>query len=244
MVSRRKAIAGAFRHLQDKKILIAPGHGGYNGIGARTIEGREYRALYTNPDTVRLPTRYTGAFNEEQLNIMIVTETLLIMEHARANARVCPGTFAYKACVAEGWQPEVFIEVHCNSARADADGIEIWTDGDNESVILAMHLLTHLTGYTGLGSRGLKDMESEDNVGTWKDQHDALFEHLSLDKRRYPLVLVECGFLSSDKDAAFLTALENHEKIATAICHGLDVFFESKSEGIGAGGSSLYDATS
>ena len=243
MVSRRKAIAGAFRHLQDRKIIIAPGHVGYKGIGARVVEGLEVPGVGTNPDSVRLPLQYSGLFCEEQLNTMVAVQTLLILEHAGANARDCEGTFAYKACVAQGWQPEAFVEIHCNSSAPTGNGVEVWHDGDKTSVALSVHLLSFLVNYSGLASRGLKDMESEDNAGTWKDQHDALFEHMPVQERGFPLVLIECGFLSDPGDAAFLIDPANHEKLATAICHGLDVFFESTTDGPGAGGSSPYDST-
>lgn len=220
--------------------MVAPGHVGYNGIGARTIEGVEIPAVYTNPDSVRLPTPYSGTYCEEQLNTMVAVQTLLLLEHAGADATDVEGSFGYKACASEGWEPEAFVEIHCNGAKDErAHGIEVWHEHDDTAgIALAVHLLGMLTSYTGLASRGLKDMDSEHNDDDWRDQHDALFEHIPIQKRRFPLVLVECGFLSNPADADFLIRRENHERIATALCHGLDVFFESMTDGPGAGGSS------
>jgi N-acetylmuramoyl-L-alanine amidase len=69
-------------------------------------------------------------------------------------------------------------------------------------------------------------MESKDNEGDWRNQHDALFEHLPVAERSFPLVLVETGFLTNQQDADWLTDLANHEKIATAIVYGLSAYFQ------------------
>jgi hypothetical protein len=208
--------------------MLSPGHVGYRGLGARVIEGTEYPALYTNPMAVRYPTRHSRDCNEEELNSYIVADTLVVLEHTYALPVFCCGSFTHKATRAKMVKPDAFIEVHCNAyTDEDVRGYEIWTDGDAKSVALAQEIAKRMMSYTPIPPRTpiLKDMESEDNTGSWKDQHDALFEHLPEAERDYPLVLLEVGFLSNPQDAEWLTNLAHHQKIAAAITHGLESFF-------------------
>jgi len=214
-----------FPYLAGRKVMLAPGHVGYKGIGAKSIENVPY---YSN-DGSRDVTLDSAGYNEEQLNSYIVADTLAVLEHTFVTPRICVGPFYHKAAQAYAWQPDAFAEVHCNAAEdRDAHGFEIWTDNDPASVALAKAIGKRFLSYTPLKFRGLKNMESADNAGTWKDKHDALFKHMPLSERAFPLVLIECGFLSNPTDAAWLIDLSHHEKIAAAIVHGLNDFFRGE----------------
>ena len=224
MEGRFPLLRDHFPYLAKKRIMLAPGHVGYKGIGASSIGG-EY---YTNPDSCRTGTHTSRNYNEEQLNSYIVADTLAVLEHTFATARLCCGPFAHKAAYAEDWQPDAFIEVHCNAFhKPEADGFEIWHYGDDESVLLAKEIAKKMMSYTPIRFRAVKDMQVTGAEDEWKRQHNALFRNVTT----RPLVLLECGFLTNPDDAAWLTNLANHERIASAIVHGANGFFSFKANG-------------
>ena len=223
MEGNRGCLSNHFPHLLGRKILVAPGHVGYAGVGAKGIASAPY---YSNPPYVRTGTRVAHNYCEEQLNAYIVADTLDVLSHTGGLSRLCVGPFAHKACIAQGWQPDAFIEVHCNAFSDPAvRGFEVWHDGDAASETLARMIARRFLSYTPIPSRGLKLMQSQENDEDWRDQHDALFEHMPVQERTFPLVLVECGFLSNQQDADYLTDLRNHERLASALVHGLNDFF-------------------
>ena len=222
MENKRGCLSDHFPHLIGRKVLLAPGHVGYSGIGASIVGG-------SNPLRTRMGTRVAHNCNEEQINSYIVADTLSVLEHTDCHARLCVGPFSHKACIANAVQPDAFVEVHCNAfSDPSARGYEIWHDGDLKSIQLAKEIAKRFMSYTPLPFRDLKDMDSEDNQGDWRNQHDALFEHMPAAERGFPLVLIECGFLTNQVDADYLTDLRNHDRIASAIVHGLDCYFANQ----------------
>lgn len=232
-VDRRRAIAARLQNLGARRVLVSPGHVGYKGIGAEVLG-----VGYDNPESARTGTLVSRNYNEEQLDSYIAHYALSVLEHAEADCDLVCGPFAHKAARGIDWKPEVFVEFHMNACKEkpEAHGFEIWHEHkDEQSKVLAICLVGFLMKL-GLNSRGLKDVETD---GLRKRNRSALFDYLPLASRSFPLILVECGFLTNEQDAFFLTNFYNLEQIAGAACEGLDVFFSNRSDVHGAGGNSL-----
>jgi len=202
MENKRGCLSDHFPHLIGRKVLLAPGHVGARGEGTCNA---------------------SGEYSEEAVNARIVADTLSVLEHTGALPFFMAGTFALKATHAEQIKPDAFIEVHCNGFDKPAPhGFEVWHFGDPQSIALAKHLAKRMLSYTPITCRGVHDMrvlaQPRDD---WKQKHNALFR--TVEAR--PLVLLETGFLTNPDDAAWLTDFDNHDRIASAIVHGLNDFF-------------------
>ncbi len=105
-------------------------------------------------------------------------------------------------------QADYFISIHCNANdNCAVHGTEshVHTMKHNQSLQLAREFEKEFSGKVGRYSRGVKD--------TYDREH-------SLQVLKYTNmtgVLIECGFLTNDSDAAFLNSESGQEQIAGAI---------------------------
>jgi N-acetylmuramoyl-L-alanine amidase len=219
MTGSRPVLCDHFPYLAKKVIMISPGHVGYIGIGAATLPGEHY----PNPESCRTGTAIAHNHNEEELNSYLAADTIAVLEHTWARPYWCAGSFANKAIRAATIKPDAFVEIHCNAFHdRNAHGYELWHYGDLDSENLAGAIGKRMQAYTPLRNRGVKNMAVERLDEAWKLKHNALFRNVP----HRPLVLLECGFLTNPVDAAYLTNFANHEKIVSAIVHGLNDHFK------------------
>lgn len=117
---------------------------------------------------------------------------------------------------ANAWGADAYVSIHCNAAAsAQASGWEIWhtiheqrSKGDELAEAIARHLRS-----LPLKARGTKSRESEANPG--RDYYHVIRE------TRMPAVIVECGFVSNPKDAAYLRSADGQAALAEAIARGV-----------------------
>lgn len=112
-----------------------------------------------------------------------------------------------------------FISIHCNSSTGGvAEGLEIWYPNNvgvfnwESNVVLAYILQKSLLISSGAKDRGLKTMTEEQK------------EFYVLRNTLVPAALVECGFLSSFKEATLLGEEFYMEKISLGIFQALSSF--------------------
>lgn len=118
---------------------------------------------------------------------------------------------------ANKWGSDAFISIHCNaSASPEANGFEIWhtihetkSKGDE----LAKAIEKWMDILTPLANRGSKSKASKKNP-----QDD--YYHV-IRETRMPAVIVEIGFVSNPKDAAYLKSASGQAAIAEAIARGV-----------------------
>lgn len=117
---------------------------------------------------------------------------------------------------ANAWGADAYVSIHCNAAAsAQANGWEVWhtiheerSKGDELAEAIARHLRS-----LPLAARGTKSRESETSPG--RDYYHVIRE------TRMPAVIVECGFVSNPKDAAYLRSPDGQAALAEAIARGV-----------------------
>ncbi|HEY8415405.1 MAG TPA: N-acetylmuramoyl-L-alanine amidase [Thermaerobacter sp.] len=116
---------------------------------------------------------------------------------------------------ANAWGADAYVSVHCNAAAsASANGFEVWhtvfvdkSKGDE----LARAIIKYLDQLTPLKNRGAKSKRGSSG----RDYLHVIRE------TRMPAVLVEMGFVSNAKDAAYMKSASGQAAIAEAIARGV-----------------------
>jgi len=113
----------------------------------------------------------------------------------------------FRAQFANFQEADLFISIHCNAAEdADANGVEVYHYPDSsEGMLLANQIQKLLVVTTPLKDRGVKEAD---------------FAVLRL--ADMPAVLVECGFLSSEKDREFVIDGQQQASLALGIAAGIN----------------------
>jgi len=203
----RKAQTMKYPHLEGKRILILSGHT-HVSTGTTGFYHPSKR-LYTS---------------EAILNLDIAYQAMRILELDGVRCELGHGNFTRRATLAERFDPDAIISFHAQAnAQTATRGFEIWYPGDDDlSPVLALRIAEHM-GLTGIVPRvpAVKNMEVDDNAGTWKDDHDGLFETC----RVRPCVIVEAGFVSNEEDWKVLRNTEGQRMVAAAAIRGLNAFF-------------------
>lgn len=134
--------------------------------------------------------------------------------HAADGSRDVP--LSERVQVANDWDADAFISIHANAAGAvwsPAHGIETFTcdEPSATSLKMAYAVQKRLIEKTGLTDRGVK-------------QEDFTV----IAKTTMPAILVECGFMSNQTEAALLKTDEYRRKCAGAIVEGIAEVFALK----------------
>ncbi|MFO7274801.1 MAG: N-acetylmuramoyl-L-alanine amidase [Bacillota bacterium] len=117
---------------------------------------------------------------------------------------------------ANAWGADAYVSIHCNAAAsAQANGWEVWhtihearSTGDELAEAIAAELRK-----LPLAARGTKSKPSTSNPQ--KDYYHVIRE------TRMPAVIVECGFVTNAKDAAYLRSADGQAALAEAIARGV-----------------------
>jgi len=116
-----------------------------------------------------------------------------------------------RVAMAEKSKADLFISIHVNasySKSTDSTGFEAYVSHRRENIKdkqLASTLLTNLQGIYSTS-----DIIKEREVGV-----------VVIDKTSCPAVLLECGYITNPRDAAFITNPANQENIARKILEGI-----------------------
>jgi len=116
----------------------------------------------------------------------------------------------YRAAMANSWQANVFVSVHCNAAKdRSAGGTETYcAPGSARGNSLAASIQQRLVGALGLQNRGVK-----------------LARYAVLVNTTMPAALVELAFISNPVEEALLATQEFQAKAALAIAQGIAEYF-------------------
>ncbi|ADU50183.1 cell wall hydrolase/autolysin [Thermaerobacter marianensis DSM 12885] len=117
---------------------------------------------------------------------------------------------------ANAWGADAYVSIHCNAAGTpEASGWEVWHTIHEERSMgdeLAEAIADQLKRLP-MVARGTKSKPSTSNPQT--DYYHVIRE------TRMPAVIVECGFVTSPKDAGYLKSAEGQAAIAEAIARGV-----------------------
>lgn len=174
------------------KVCVDPGHGG------------------TDPGAVN------GALYEKDVVLDICIRLGKLLEKAGYDVRLTRendrfDTPLMKSKMANEFEADVFVSVHCNAAAMEqAHGTETLTfDEDGKSGYLGKCIQRRLIDELGLSDRGLKTRK----------------ELTVLNRTKMPAALVEVAFISNPGEKLLLIRPEFRAKAADAIFAGIEEYF-------------------
>lgn len=172
-----------------------------------------------------------GEYNEDALNKLIANELVTELESRGATVMFLDADNIQgpeRRTMAEKWQPDLFVSVHCNSApNKDAAGTEAYYFYTFNKA-LAANAAKSVSGSLSTANRGAK----------------ASYYHVTLSPQ-FQSVLVECGFMSNSAEYKKLISSKYQTQIAVGIADSLESTIKSTYTGIsGTGSSSSSSGTS
>ena len=182
-------------------ILIDAGHGG-EVVGARSSDAKFFEKDLTLAIALKIKKLAAGYKN---LNIIMTRE-----------ADVYP---AIKDRPMMAATADLIVSIHINAApKKSANGFEAYITAKEDqnkfiSKKIAESILHNIAGvYTTIPI-----IKQRNENGIW-----------ILDAAPCPAVLVECGYITNEKDLAFITQPENQDKIAKSILNGIVSYHATK----------------
>jgi len=186
-------------------IVIDPGHGGSDPGHLPNNDN-----LLQEKDLNLKISKYLGSYFEKYLQNVTVVYTRTDDSYPSLDARVDQ---------ANSINADYFISIHCNGNEKTAiHGTEthVHSMSLKKSVDLGRSIENQFSKRAGRKSRGVKD------------QSDLQHSLQVLKFTNMTSVLIECGFLTNDAEAAFLNTTYGQEIIASAIFRGVRENMESE----------------
>ena len=124
--------------------------------------------------------------------------------------------------IANSYNPDVFISIHCNSFSANSKGFEIFTTpGQNNSDILATKIHSRV-------KFAFSDLVYRQDISDGDVDKEANFYVIK--NSIVPASLIEMLFISNPDEEKMLNNLEFQDKMAFAIAQGIGDYFGIKVE--------------
>jgi N-acetylmuramoyl-L-alanine amidase len=197
-----------FSFSQTKKVTVVldPGHGGKDtghlSENKNHLAEKELNLLIANK---------VGEYVQQYLTNVNIVYTRTTDETVSLDDRV------FKA---NNIKADCFISIHCNdgNGRNHVHGTEshVNTMDSKKSVDLAQIMEKEFSSKAGRHSRGVKD--SEDREHTLQ-----VLKYTNMTS-----VLLECGFLTNEKEANYLNTTSGQEILASAIFRGIRTFLQKE----------------
>jgi len=189
-------------------VVIDPGHGGIYE-GSHNENGLKEKDI--NLIIAKKIKEISAQYN---LNI-ILTRT---NDASVGNAATLKEDLMNRVTIAGDAKADLFISIHTNASdtkTTDSTGFEAYISGRKQNIKdrqLASTLLT-----------SLQDIYAANNIIRQRETGVVV-----IDKPACPAVLLECGYITNAKDAAFITNPANQEKIARKILEGIVKYSNSQ----------------
>jgi hypothetical protein len=159
-------------------------------------------------------------------------------ENLPGNASTIDEGLKKRIAISESTKPVAFISLHVNAIPAvktvkgnaieatvnkhtetdlasNVSGFEAYVKNDPRSNQLASSILQNVSSLLATKTTPLHRKQGGIYV---------------LDKNKYPAVVLECGYLTNEKDLDFITDTKNQEKIARSILAGIVAYSNNKKE--------------
>lgn len=199
------------RDLQKKIVLIDPGHGGIDG-GAVSKNGTVEKHINLN-----ICLQLKEKLEKKGYKVIMTREEDkgLYSENSRSKKM----EDLNKRCeIKEKCNCDMFISIHLNKfPQSKYYGAQVWHSRNTESKELADIVQKNL----------IEDLDKE-NKRQPKDAKD-MYKILRCNDT-IPSVIVECGFLSNEREEQLLKDEGYQEKIAKSIAKSVDEYFNFKKE--------------
>ena len=178
-------------------IMIDPGHGG-SAPGA-VVEGAVEKDINLSV-SLELAQILSSVWDNYIPILTRYTDTTLTLRDRCAFERT--------------YNPLCFVSIHCNAATSEqANGFEVFTTvGETAADKLATKVLDEV-------KKSFPGLKIRSDVSDGDEDKEANFAVLRGTKS--PAILVECGFLSNDREREMLLGHQFHVRIAAAIAYGI-----------------------
>lgn len=188
-----------------KTIILDAGHGGEDG-GASSADGLIEKDL-----NLALAMTMRDILVANGVNVILTrdSDTLLYDRNVDFQGRKKMLDMAARLKIAEGAIDPVFISLHMNTyPHPSCQGVQVWYS-ENNAASFDLAKSIHST------TQALLQPENDRPVKR-SGSSIYLLHHLEC-----PAVLVECGFLSSPKEAALLADENYRQQLALTLCMGI-----------------------
>ena len=191
--------------LQNKVIVIDPGHGGLdNGASFKNI----------NEDELNLKISYALKDILEQYGATVYLTRTDDQDMTRRNYLYSKDDDMYlRVLQIDAYSPDLFLSIHLNSANRSAWGSQVfYYRKSSEAKILADYIHKNMKEVTGtkknISECGFYVLRATQSLG----------------------VLIECGFLSNGNERGQLVSSSYHRKLAKSIVLGIIEYYEEKNQ--------------
>jgi len=202
-------------------VVIDPGHGGIfsGGVSSSGLQEKDI-----NLKIAQKIKSLAAAYN---VNVVLTRST----DGTVGNTTDLSQELLNRTELTNRAKPDLFLSIHVNLATDNEPhtGFEAYISGKDDD-IKARQLASVLLGE-------IKTIYAVSETIRQRQEGVAV-----IDKKPYPAVLIECGFLNNPQDESFITSINNQEKIARKILDGIvkycnaqqagttALFFESESD--------------
>jgi len=208
-------------------IIIDPGHGGSNNGAVATYQKDDEVITFREKDITlkiaqllyarlknNVPKAKIILTRNDDINISLEDRVLILNQIINDN---------YNA---------VFVSIHINdSPNKEASGIEVYYHFpaliDPEAIISAQYLKEVLQKNTPFAETILNAVESiAEQEGLTRGMKSG--DYYVLRNAKAPAVLIECGFISNEREAFLLNSDSYQEKLAKGIALGIENYLKAK----------------
>ena len=191
--------------LQNKVIVIDPGHGGLDN-------GASFNS--TNEDELNLKISYALKDVLEQYGATVYLTRTDDQDMTRRNYLYSKDDDMYlRVLQIDAYNPDLFLSIHLNSANSSAWGSQVfYYRKSSEAKILADCIHKNMKEVTGtkknISECGFYVLRATQSLG----------------------VLIECGFLSNSNERGQLVSSSYHKKLAESIVLGIIKYYEKNNK--------------
>ncbi|WP_315077883.1 N-acetylmuramoyl-L-alanine amidase CwlD [uncultured Clostridium sp.] len=184
-------------------IVIDPGHGGIDG-GAQSKNGTVEKDI-----NLSISLKLKNQLEELGYSVYLTREDDSELDKKKVN------DLNARCNMKKDKNCEVFISIHQNMfPQPNCFGAQVWYSNNEKSKILAESIQNSLKTNINDGNKRVAKA-AKDQYRILRDGYDGA------------CVLVECGFLSNNKEEQNLKSDEHQEKIAKSILDAVNSYFEN-----------------
>ncbi|MBN1066600.1 N-acetylmuramoyl-L-alanine amidase CwlD [Clostridium botulinum] len=184
-------------------IVIDPGHGGIDG-GAKSKKGTVEKDI-----NLSISLKLKHQLKELGYNVYLTREDDSELDKKKVN------DLNARCNMKKDKNCEVFISIHQNMfPQPKCFGAQVWYSNNEKSKLLADNIQNSLKSNIDDGNKRVAKA-AKDQYRILRDGYDGA------------CVLVECGFLSNNKEEENLKSDEHQEKIAKSILDAVNSYFEN-----------------
>ncbi|AND86091.1 N-acetylmuramoyl-L-alanine amidase CwlD [Clostridium tyrobutyricum] len=196
---------------KDIIILIDPGHGGIDG-GAESKDGIKEKDI-----NLKISNKLKNTLKKRGYKIVMTREndTGLYTENGRIRKKKVED-LNNRAKMKKDTKCNMFISIHLNMfPQSKYYGAQVWYSKNEKSKIFAKILQNNLK----------KDLDKDND----RQEKAALNSYKILrENDTMPSVIVECGFLSNDREREKLASDKYQDSIASSISNSIDEYYNNQ----------------